>query len=130
MWNDCGNQVIRSLRDDIAPGTSLEAFGPGGGGEVYASYDQVVKSIYWHAWTPPEETASDTAVTYATVTIASDGTVLSARIIKPSSDASADKSVQRTLEHVTFIAPFPEGAKDKQRTYTIKFDLKAKRLTG
>jgi len=118
-----------SLRNDIAPGTTLEAFGPGGGGEVYASYDQVVKSIYWHAWTPPEDTASDAAITYATITIASDGTVLSARITKPSSDATVDRSVQQTLERVTFIAPFPEGAKDKERTYKIKFDLKARRLT-
>jgi TonB family protein len=122
--------TAESLRKDVAPGTTLEAFGPGGGGEAYASYDQVVRSIYWHAWTPPEDTASDEAVTKATVTIASDGTVLSARIIKPSRDASVDRSVQRTLDSVTFIRPFPEGAKDKQRTYTINFNLKAKRLTG
>ena len=120
--------TARSLRSDIAPGTTLEALGPGGGGEVYASYDAVVQSIYWHAWTPPEDTASDQAVTKVTVTIESDGTVLSARIINPSGDASVDKSVQRTLDRVTFIAPFPEGAKDKQRTYTINFNLKAKRL--
>ena len=69
-------------------------------------------------------------ITKATVTIASDGTVLSARILKPSGDASVDRSVQRTLDRVTFIAPFPEGAKDKQRTYTINFNLKAKRLSG
>jgi colicin import membrane protein len=122
--------TARSLRDDIAPGTSLEAFGPGGGGEVYANYDQVVRSIYWHAWTPPEDTASNAAITKATVTIASDGTVLSARIIQPSADAKVDRSVQQTLDRVTYIAPFPEGAKEKQRTYTIKFDLKARRLTG
>jgi TonB family protein len=122
--------TARSLRDDIAPGTTLEAFGPGGGGEVYASYDQVVRSIYWHAWTPPDDTAGDEAVTKATVTIASDGSVLSARIIRASADASVDRSVQRTLDNVTFIAPFPEGAKEKQRTYTINFNLKAKRLSG
>jgi TonB family protein len=122
--------TARSLREDISPGTTLEAFGPGGGGEVYASYDQVVQSVYWHAWTPPEDTASDAAITKASVTIASDGTVLSARIINPSGDASVDRSVQRTLDKVTFVHAFPEGAKDKQRTYTIKFDLKAKRLTG
>lgn len=122
--------TARSLRDDIAPGTSLEAVGPGGGGEVYAPYDQAVRSIYWHAWIPPEDTASDAAVTKVTVTIESDGRVLSARIINPSGDASVDKSVQQTLDRVTFIAPFPEGAKDKQRTYTINFNLKAKRLAG
>jgi TonB family protein len=121
--------TARSLRDDIAPGTSLEAFGPGGGGEVYASYDQVVKSIYWHAWTPPEDAASDKAVIKASVTIESDGSVLSARILKASGDSSVDRSVQRALDQVKYIAPFPEGAKDKQRTYTILFDLKAKRLT-
>jgi TonB family protein len=121
--------TARSLRDDVSPGITSEVFGPGGGGEAYASYDQVVRSIYWHAWAPPEDTASDEAITKATVTIASDGTVLSARIIRPSGDSSVDKSVQRTLDRVTFIAPFPEGAKDKQRTYTINFDLKAKRLT-
>ena len=123
-------QTAQNLRKDVSPGTSLEAIGPGGGGEVYASYDDAVRSIYWHAWTAPEETASDQAVTKATVTIDSDGTVLSARIIKPSGDASVDKSVQRTLDSVTFIRPFPEGAKDKQRTYTINFNLKAKRLSG
>jgi colicin import membrane protein len=122
--------TARSLRNDIAPGTSIEPIGPGGGGEVYASYDQAVQSIYWHAWTPPQDTASDAAITRATVTIASDGTVLSARIIQPSGDASVDRSVQRALDKVTYVARFPEGVKEKQRTYTIKFDLKARRLTG
>jgi TonB family protein len=119
-----------ALRDDIAPGTTLEALGPGGGGAVYASYDQVVRSIYWQSWIAPQDAASDHAIVYATVTIASDGTVLSARITKPSGDASVDRSIQDTLERVTYIRPFPEGAKDKQRTYTLKFDLKAKRLSG
>lgn len=120
----------RSLRDDLAPGTSVGEYGSGGGGPAYAGYADAVRSIYWHAWTPPDDTASDAAVTRVTVTIASDGTVLSARITKPSGDDKVDKSVQRTLDRVRYIAPFPEGAKDKQRTYNIKFDLKAKRLTG
>jgi TonB family protein len=122
--------AARSLREDIAPGTTLEAYGPGGGGEVYASYDAVVQSIYWHAWRPPEDTASDAAITKVSVTIANDGTVLSWQITVPSGDASVDRSVQATLERVRFIAPFPEGAKETQRTYKINFNLKAKRLTG
>ncbi len=66
-----------------------------------------VKSVYWHAWIPPDDTSSDEAVVKATVTIASDGTVLSARITTGSGDASVDRSVQQTLEKVTYIAPFP-----------------------
>lgn len=126
---DIIGSTAASLRDDISPGTSIEPLGPGGGGEVYASYDQAVRSKYWHAWRPPQDTETDAAITRATVTIASDGSVLSARIIQPSGDASVDRSVRETLDRVTYIAPFPAGAKEKQRTYTIKFDLKARRLT-
>jgi TonB family protein len=122
--------TARNIGKDVSPGISMDPIGPGGGGEVYAPYDQYVRKIYWEAWTAPEDTASDQAVTKVTVTIESDGTVLSARIINPSGDASVDRSVQRALDRVTFIAPFPEGAKEKQRTYTINFNLKAKRLTG
>jgi hypothetical protein len=41
-----------------------------------------------------------------------------------------DASVQRTLDRVKFIAPFPEGATEKERTYIINFNLKAKRMLG
>ena len=33
-----------------------------------------------------------------------------------------DASVQTDLDRVTFVAPFPEGATDKERTYTINFN--------
>jgi fido (protein-threonine AMPylation protein) len=41
-----------------------------------------------------------------------------------------DHSIQATLDRVTFVAPFPEGAKDSQRTFIINFSLKAKKLLG
>ena len=71
---------------------------------------------------------SDNANTKVSVTIANDGTVISARIITPSGDAGLDASVQRTLERVRFIAPFPEGATEKERTYIINFNPKVKRM--
>jgi len=64
------------------------------------------------------------------VTIASDGTVITASIVTPSGDASVDASVQKTLDRVTFIAPFPDGAKETERTYIINFNLKSKRMLG
>lgn len=125
------NQTVRSLRENLSSSTTIETnFGPGGGGEAYANYAQIVRSIYTQAWVPPDDTSSDDAVVRVTVTIEHTGTVLSARVIKSSGDAQVDRSVSRTLERVTFIAPFPEGSKEKQRTYTINFNLKAKRLLG
>ena len=52
---------------------------PGNSSVASANYAQVVKSIYEQAWTPPDDTASDDANVKVRVTIASDGTVISAR---------------------------------------------------
>jgi TonB family protein len=120
--------AARSLNPSSS--TAIEAYGPGGGGEVYMNYDQFVRSVYFNAWNPPDDTASDDAVTRATITIASNGDVTFRRITKPSGDAAVDASVDRTLKRVTEVAPFPKGSKDKERTYNINFNLKAKRLAG
>jgi len=77
---------------------------------------------------PPDNAQNDEANTKVTVTIANDGNVISARIITPSGDPGVDASVQQTLDRVTFVAPFPEGSTDKERPYTINFNLKAKRM--
>lgn len=123
--------TTQSLRANLSSAASIDTnYGPGGGGPAYANYAQLVKSIYESAWLPPDDTANDDAITKVTVTIASDGTVVSARILRACGEAKVDSSVQRTLDRVRTIAPFPEGAKEKQRTYTINFNLKAKRALG
>lgn len=120
--------AARSIKDNASTATTVEM--PGTGSVSYANYASVVKSIYERAWTPPDDTASDDAITKASVTIASDGTVISTRILNPSGDTKVDASVQRTLDRVTFIAPFPDGSKEKQKNFIINFNLKAKRMLG
>ena len=122
--------VAEGLRDNTSPKTTIEEVGPGGGGPSYANYGAWVKTKYDNAWLAPDDAASDDAVAKVSVTIAKDGTVVSASITRPSGDSQVDRSVQATLDRVTFIAPFPEGAKEKQRTYIINFNLKAKRALG
>lgn len=120
--------AVRNLKENFSPGTTIDM--PGNSTAAYANYADVVKSIYEQAWRPPDNAENDEAITKVSVTIASDGTVISARIVTPSGDAGVDASVQRTLERVQFIAPFPEGTTDKERTYIINFNLKAKRMLG
>ena len=67
---------------------------PGDSTVAYANYASVVKSIYDRAWTLPDSIANDDANVKVTVTIASDGTVISARIIERAGDAPVDASVQ------------------------------------
>jgi TonB family protein len=102
--------------------------GPGGGGPAYASYASLVQMTYWDAWAAPEDATSESAVVDVLITIKNDGTVLSSRIVKHSGDSAVDASVQRTLNRVISIdRPFPEGMNEKQHTYTLHFDLKAKK---
>jgi TonB family protein len=120
--------AARSIRENTSTSTTIDM--PGDSTVAYANYASVVKSRYTQAWIPPDDTASDDANVKVSVTIANDGTVISAHIIAPSGDKSVDNSVQKTLDRVHDIAPFPDGATDKERTYIINFNLKAKRMLG
>ena len=127
--------AANSLHGTIGSKTGIELVSKGldGYGEAVASYAQVVKSIYEHAWIPPDDAANDDAITKVSVTIANDGTIIESHIVGQSGDSLVDHSVQRTLDRVKIQGigrPFPEGSKDKQRTYIINFNLKAKRGLG
>lgn len=122
------NKVLNNWDKNLSPSAKID-FGPGG--ELFATnYRDAVASIYTAAWRPPDGFTDESATVTATVTIARDGKVINAHIIDRSGNSVMDRSIQRTLENVTFIAPFPEGAKDQERTFTIEFNLKAKHLLG
>ena len=118
--------ALQTLKKNFSPGTTIDM--PGNSSVAYANYATVVKNVYDQTWTAPATVLGADEVTKASVTIASDGTVISARIDTPSGDANLDASVQQTLERVKFIAPFPEGTTEKERTYPISFNPELKRM--
>ena len=118
--------ILRSLKSNLTSSTTVDM--PGTSSVAYASYASAVRSIYDEAWTLPDHIANDEENTKVSITIASDGTVITAHIVTPSGDANVDASVQRALERVKFIAPFPEGTTDKERTYVINFNPKSKKM--
>ncbi len=119
--------ALDSISDVASSSTSVEI--PGPGGEAYANYAQVVKSIYTAAWIVPTS-AKDDATAIVKVVIAMDGTVISADIIRSSGDALVDSSVRRALDRVPSVAPFPAGSKDSKREFTLSFTPKNKRQLG
>jgi TonB family protein len=121
-------KVEQSLRSGFTKGTKVEVWGPGG--EAYASYDSLVKAVYDDAWDVSDSLTDDDSTAKVKVVIARNGNVVSAYIERRSGNSLLDKSVQRALDKVKFVAPFPEGSRDEQRTFTINFNLKAKRLLG
>jgi TonB family protein len=96
----------------------------------YANYAQAVKSIYERNWSPPEETSRDDATVQVQVIINRDGSIHSARIINRSGEASVDASIDATLRRVKTLPPFPDGATESRRTFTIEFNLKARQGRG
>lgn len=122
--------AISGIREGLSGSTTIELRGPGGGGVPYANFLQAVKSVYANAWIVPDGVTDDSATATASVTIARDGSVISARIVKSSGNSLVDRSVRETLDRVKYAAPLPDGAAESQRTVTINFNVKAKQLLG
>lgn len=120
--------AVRNLQNNFTSSTKVDM--PGTSSVSYASYASIIKTIYTREWTPPDNAANDEANIKVRITVSNDGTVISSEIVTPSGDSGVDDSVQRTLDRVTFIAPFPEGSTEKQKTFIINFNLKAKRMLG
>ncbi len=118
--------AVRSLKENFKPGTVIDVPG-NSSGPSYASYRDVLASVYYQAWEMPNDANADDETVLASVTIARDGTVISTRIITPSGNAAVDRSVQAALERVKSIAPFPDGMNEEQHTFQINFEPKTKK---
>lgn len=114
------NTELRSLSHSLSSATKIDM--PGNASAAYANYASVVQSVYeQNLLAHPEEAASENESTKVSVTIANDGTVISARIISRSGDTAWDQTVQSTLDEVKFIARFPDGTTDQERHYVLTF---------
>jgi len=128
------NSATTSIRQGSAGTTSVSLSGFGGGGEAFANYRDVVASVYKNKYEAVLLSAGDIAegadsVT-AKITIDKSGSVVSSRIISKSNNSGLNRLVQRVIDGITRVAPFPEGATEDKREFTITFDLKAKRQLG
>jgi TonB family protein len=120
------NSELKSLKSSLSSSTKIDM--PGDSSASAANYALVVKSIYFRTILAnmPDQVAANVS-TIVRVTIASDGTVTSSEIVTPSGDTTWDNAVQRTLNQVTFIAPFPTGSTDEERHYTLDFNPQVER---
>lgn len=123
--------AAQRLQQSLSSGTTtVELRGPGGRGVPYANFLDAVKKVYSDAWIVPDGVTDDEATATASVTIARDGSVVSARLIRSSGNPLVDASVEAVLRRVTYVVPLPETAREDQRTVTIRFNVKSKRALG
>ena len=123
------NDALANLQKNLAHSvTAGSKDGPSD--EAAVDYGLLVVALYQNAWIVPQDVADSGVVAQATVTIGRDGRVTDARLTKSSGKAALDKSIQSALRGVKVVAPFPPADKEKERTFIIDFNLKAKRLLG
>jgi TonB family protein len=122
-YNTIGKNISSSTPIDMPPGV-------GGEGPVSVNYGSIISSKYDAAWSPPTDVEESLATAEARVTIARDGSVISAHISKSSGNASLDRSIENALSAVTYIEAFPASFKQQQITVTVPFNLRTKRQTG
>jgi TonB family protein len=126
------DQATKGLRAGFSGGTKVEVGGPGG--EAYAGYSHLVYAAYEDAWESAlrfiNDLRDDDAAVVVRVTIARDGRVIGARITDRSGRPAVNGAAQRALDAVKKLPPFPDFIKDAERSFTIEFNLKAKRLLG
>jgi len=128
--------AISDIRGGLTGSVKIEGIGDGagggmGGGPAAANYAQAIRSLYDKAWyDPPEEVTDNSLNVEVKINIARTGRIVSARVTGPSGNSTLDRSVRRALDRVSSVPPFPAGATDLDRTYTIIFNLKSKRPLG
>ena len=86
-----------------------------------ANYESLIRRKYMDATIHPGAISGDPVVKVRLV-IARSGRVLSASITGRSGVSSWDRAVQKTLDRVKFIKPFPESMKGSQQTFNLNFN--------
>ncbi len=122
--------LASGVQSSGAARTVVDVPGISGGGEAFAGYRDVVRNYYYRAWIQPDNGVAGSAVPEAKIVVARDGTIISAEIVTPSGERLLDKSVERALQLVPKLPPFPAAAHDDQRTFRIQFTLELKQATG
>lgn len=126
--------AIGDIRGSFSGSVKIDGIGDGSGmgsGPAAANYGQAIRSLYDKAWYDSPQEVTDTSLNVEVkVNIARTGRIVWARVTGPSGNSKLDRSVRRAIDRVTSVPPFPAGATDLDRTYTIIFNLKSKRPFG
>lgn len=122
-------KVLEGSKIDVAIAKSnIKPMPRVSGGVSYDNYGSIVRDVYMRNWTPPNDIASKYSSVEVEIVIRKDGSVKSAQILKKSGSSVLDRNIATLINtRVKNIGkPFPDGAQEAERTYTIEFNLNLK----
>jgi len=115
------NESLNNLDSKLSGRTSVNV---PQGRYAAANYESLIRRKYVDATIHPGTISGDPVVKVQLV-IARNGNVLSARIIDASGLTSWDRAVQKALDRVKRIAPFPAGMSGAKKTFTLNFNSRS-----
>ena len=115
------NNSINRLSSNLSGSTAVNA---PLGRLAAANYESLIRKKYMDATFHPGAINRDPVVKVRLV-IARSGKVLSARIINNSGVTSWDRAVQKSLDRVKHIAPFPKSISGSKKTFTLNFNSRS-----
>ena len=115
------NNSINRLSSNLSGSTAVNA---PLGRLAAANYESLIRKKYMDATFHPGAINRDPVVKVRLV-IARSGNVLSAQIINNSGVTSWDRAVQKSLDRVKQIAPFPKSISGSKKTFTLNFNSRS-----
>ena len=115
------NNSINRLSSKLSGSTAVNA---PLGRLAAANYESLIRKKYMDATFHPGAINRDPVVKVRLV-IARSGNVLSAQIINNSGVTSWDRAVQKSLDRVKHIAPFPKSISGSKKTFTLNFNSRS-----
>ncbi|RZO54908.1 MAG: TonB C-terminal domain-containing protein [Limisphaerales bacterium] len=115
------NNSINRLSSNLSRSTAVNA---PLGRLAAANYESLIRKKYMDATFHPGAINRDPVVKVRLV-IARSGNVLSAQIINNSGVTSWNRAVQKSLDRVKHIAPFPKSISGSKKTFTLNFNSRS-----
>jgi TonB family protein len=125
---DALNGVVGGLGSSLSKETVVEALGDGG--VAYLHYGTLVGEKYRQAVYQSRPQGDEDVEACIQTIVSRNGAVISSEWVRKTGNPALDKAVDRAMREVRTLPPFPEGAKDAQRTFKIRIGFEARRYSG
>jgi TonB family protein len=120
--------ILGSFGKSIGKAAVTEAIGPGG--QAYANYGGLIGEIYKRAVYATQPQSDSDAEAVIKVVVGRSGEVRNSQWVRRTANPVLDKAVDRAMNSVRSLPPFPPESKDSERSFVITLAFQAKKVSA